>query len=221
MKTILITGANRGIGAEMARMLTVRGDHVIACARDVASLSSAMAEARALDVTDGAALDRLAADMADRTLDLLVCNAGMLAGRGGIEDKDLTAEAFAQSFAVNVTGVFLTVRACLPALRRAKGKVAVISSQMGSTERAKGAAYAYRASKSAATNLAVCLSRELAAEGIAVGAYHPGWVRTDMGGASADISAEYSAAGLITRFDELTVETAGRLRFYSGEDIPF
>jgi NAD(P)-dependent dehydrogenase (short-subunit alcohol dehydrogenase family) len=221
MRTVLITGASRGIGAAMARQMTKRQDHVIACARDVTALGPEAAERRSLDVTDTAALELLASEMATRDLDLLICNAGVFEGRGGIEDATLTATAFENSFAVNVTGVFLTIRACLPALRRRKGKIAVISSQMGSTARGKGNSYAYRASKSAATNLAACLSHELAPDGIAVGAYHPGWVRTDMGGAGADISAEDSAAGLIARFDELAVNTSGKLRFFSGEDIPF
>lgn len=221
MPTILITGANRGIGAEMAQQMTLRGDHVIGCARDAQALATSLADRCALDVTDTASLKALQASLVNTKLDLLVCNAGVLHGRGGVDDPAYTAEAFANSFAVNVTGVFMTVQACLPALRRAKGKIAIISSQMGSTERAKGAAYAYRASKSAATNLAVCLSKELADEGIAVGAYHPGWVRTDMGGTSADVSPEDSAAGLIARFDELSVATAGQLLFYSGEAIPF
>ena len=92
---------------------------------------------------------------------------------------------------------------------------------MGSTARAKGSAYIYRASKAAATNLAICLSKELGEEGIAVAAYHPGWVRTEMGGAGADISVEESAAGLIARFDELDMKGTGAFRFFSGEPIPF
>lgn len=220
MPTTLVTGANRGIGLEITRRLAARGDHVIACARAHPPTGERL-EPVDLDVTDADALTALAAGLEGRGLDLLVCNAGRLIGRGGVDDPAYTAEAFAEVLAVNVTGVFMTIRACLPALRRANGKVAVISSQMGSTARAKGAAYLYRASKAAATNLAVSLSHELGAEGIAVGAYHPGWVRTDMGGGGAAISIEESAAGLIARFEELNTANAGRLLFYSGEEIPF
>ena len=115
----------------------------------------------------------------------------------------------------------MTIRAALPAIRRGGGKIAVISSQMGSTERAGGNAYLYRASKAAATNLAVSLSKELGEEGIPVGAYHPGWVRTGMGGEAAAISVEESAEGLLHRFDLLSMNNTGCFEFYSGEPIPF
>ncbi len=220
MALVLVTGSNRGVGLEMARQFAARGDHVIACARAGGPAGEGLEPVR-LDVTDASDLSALTGQLEGRALDLLVCNAGVLKGRGGVEDPSMDEAAFAETFAVNVTGVFMTVRACLPALRRAKGKIAVISSQMGSTERAKGSAYIYRASKAAATNLAVCLSKELQEDGIAVGAYHPGWVRTDMGGSGADISAEESAAGLLVRFDELNLSTTGAFRFYSGEAIPF
>ena len=217
MQNVLITGANRGVGLAMAESLSERGDRVFGTAR----AGSTPGETISLDVTDPVSLEALANHMADETLDLLVCNAGAFIGRGGIDDPAYTAAAFAEVMAVNVAGVFLTIQAVLPALRRAKGKIAIISSQMGSSERSKGGAYIYRASKAAATNLAMNLSRELAPEGIAVGAYHPGWVRTDMGGAEADIDVETSATGLIARFDALTIETTGCFEFYSGEPIPF
>lgn len=222
MAEILITGASRGLGREMAIRYAARGDHVRAAARraNEAPTGPGLTPV-ALDVTEDASLDALAASLDGAALDLLVCNAGALVGRGGIDDPSYDRAAFERVLAVNVTGVFMTIRACLPALRRARGRVAVISSQMGSSARAKGSAYLYRASKAAATNLAVCLSKELAADGIAVSAYHPGWVRTDMGGAEADISIAESVEGLMARFDALTLETAGRFEFYSGEAIPF
>lgn len=220
MSTVLITGANRGVGLEMTRQMAARGDRVIAaCRRDAPS--GAGIEALTLDVCDDASLAAAGAALEDVALDLLVCNAGALIGRGGLDDPAYTRAAFDEVLSVNVTGVFMTIQACLPAVRRAGGKIAVISSQMGSSTRAKANSFLYRASKAAATNLAVSISKELAPEGIAVGAYHPGWVRTDMGGAEADISAEESAAGLIKRFDALGVETTGCFEFYSGEPIPF
>ena len=220
MTTTLITGASRGVGAELARQMKARGDHVIGCARS--GEAPAATEAWPLDVTDPASMEALEKRLEGQALDLLVCNAGALVGRGQMDDPLYTYEAFANVLAVNVTGVFMTIRACLPALRRANSsKIAVISSQMGSSTRAKPRAYLYCASKAAATNLAVNIAHELKPEGVAVGAYHPGWVRTDMGGAEADISAEESAAGLIQRFDALSVETAGCFEFYTGEAIPF
>ena len=218
MKTVLISGANRGVGFEMARQMVARGDHVIGGARNGQDTPG---ETLALDVTDQRSLAGMTAHLEGKPLDLLVCNAGAYKGRGGIDDPDYTADAFAEILAINVTGVFLTIRAALPALRRGGGKIAVISSQMGSSERAKGSGYIYRASKAAATNLACNLAKDLAPEGIAVGAYHPGWVRTDMGGQAADISPEESAAGLIERFDALDLRTTGCFEFYSGEVIPF
>ena len=84
-------------------------------------------------------------------------------------------------------------------LFRSGAKIAIISSQMASQERAPGGSYIYRASKAAALNLGRNLSSDLAGEGIAVGIYHPGWVSTDMGGATAPTTVEASAAGLIAR----------------------
>jgi NAD(P)-dependent dehydrogenase (short-subunit alcohol dehydrogenase family) len=122
----------------------------------------------------------------------------------------------------NIAGPFFTVRAFHAHLKRsARGKVAIISSIMGSNQRQMGNAHAYCASKAGATNLAGALAAELRADGIAVGAYHPGWVRTDMGGSSADISAEESAAGLLERIDILSVGSTGTYEDYRGVAIPF
>jgi len=109
----------------------------------------------------------------------------------------------------------------LPSLQRsAAPKIAIISSRMGSQERAKGGSYAYRASKAAAVNLGRNLAKDLEPLGIALGIYHPGWVRTDMGGGEADISEEESADGLITEFGKLSLETTGCFKNYDGADVP-
>ena len=92
---------------------------------------------------------------------------------------------------------------------------------MGSNARAGGNAYPYRASKAGATNVASNLATELKPRGIAVGSYHPGWVRTDMGGDGADLSAEESARGLLDRFEVLSLETTGVFETYTGAAMPF
>ncbi|MEM9735609.1 MAG: SDR family NAD(P)-dependent oxidoreductase [Pseudomonadota bacterium] len=213
-KTILITGANRGIGLEMARQAAAAGWQVTGTARDPATVQDFPGTLIAADVTDPGSLS-----LGEGPLDLLVCNAGQFRARGGIESPEHTAEAWASVLMTNVAGVFFTVRACLPRLRAAKGKVAVISSVMGGTGRAPGGSHLYRASKAAATNLAANLAQDLAPDGIAVGAYHPGWVRTDMGGTGADISTAESAAGLLSRFEALGMGTTGVIEDYAGRAL--
>jgi NAD(P)-dependent dehydrogenase (short-subunit alcohol dehydrogenase family) len=99
--------------------------------------------------------------------------------------------------------------------------VAILSSRLGSNMHAGGGSYIYRASKAAVTNLGRNLASDLAPRGIAVGIYHPGWVRTDMGGTGAEISPEESVAGLVARFDALSVETAGEFRTWDGRTLEF
>lgn len=213
--TILITGASRGIGAEMAAIYTQQGQTVIGTSRGQDAEWP-------LDVTNPESHTALAAKLGDQSLDLLVCNAGVFLDRGQSLDTGYAPDLWAQSFAANVTGVFLTVQAFLPHLRRGgPGKIAIVSSQMGSSTRGQGGSYIYRASKAAATNLGRNLSVDLAAEGIAVGIYHPGWVRTDMGGSTADLDVQTSAKGLVQRFEALDIEATGCFEMYNGEAMPF
>ncbi len=220
-RNIVITGANRGIGLEMTRQAAAAGDRVVAICRDPSAFpeGTGAAEVLAADVTDEDAL--AAAAQAAGPVDLLVCNAGQLRGRGGVDADGYSAENWQASLMTNVAGPFLTVRAFHANLREAGGKIAVIASIMGSSARAPGGAYSYRASKAGAVNLAQNLAKDLAAEGIAVGAYHPGWVSTEMGGGGADLTPEESAAALLTRFDVLGMETTGVFEDYRGEAIPF
>jgi len=160
--------------------------------------------------------------MAEETVDLLICNAGIYPDKGQALEDGYPSDMWAQSFATNVTGVFLTVQAFLPHLMRSDApKIAIISSQMGSDTKAPGGSYIYRSSKAAALNLARNLAADLAPEGVAVGAYHPGWVRTDMGGDGGDIDVAQSAEGLIREFDALSLETTGCFRTWDGRDHPY
>ena len=200
----LITGASRGIGAALVAEGRGRGHAVRGTIR---------AE---LDVTDAAMQRALAA--ATGPLVLLVCNAGVYLDKG-VALADVRAEDMAATFAANVTGVLLTVQAQLANLGPG-GRIAVIASAMGSQARAPGGAWAYRASKAAAVNLARNLAAELAPRGISVGAYHPGWVHTDMGGATADVSPEDSARGLWDRFEALGPDTTGCFEAWDGATVP-
>lgn len=205
---VLITGGNRGIGRELAARYRAAGNGVTATARDNSCDV-------ALDVTDPAQHRAMAEQLAGRPVDLLICNAGVYLDKGLTLDT-YTAQIWADSFAANVTGVFLTVQALLPNLRAASGKIAIISSQMASHTRAPGGSYAYRASKAAALNLGRNLATDLAPEGIAVGIYHPGWVRTDMGGQAGDIDVAEAATGLIDRFAALSPQTTGCFETWDG-----
>ena len=237
-KTLLITGANRGIGFEMARQAALSGDQVIACTRNIRTASGLVALAKdhreiqiiSLDVTAEKSIKQIAANIKCK-IDILVCNAGVLNGYGGLEDEAHDSQSIEAVLMTNIAGVFFTARSFLPHLIRrnsksegqssTNGKIAVISSIMGSQERAGSNAPIYRASKAAATNLARSLAIELAPSSIAVGAYHPGWVQTDMGGPSADVSPQESAAGLLSRFDKLNIANTGVYESYSGEKLPF
>ncbi|MDG1378337.1 MAG: SDR family NAD(P)-dependent oxidoreductase [Yoonia sp.] len=211
--TTLITGANRGIGAALFDAFTASGENTIGTARQDDTYLP-------LDVTQRASCAALAATLDKTPIDTLICNAGAYFDKG-LTMSDYTPEIWADSFAANVTGVFFTIEALLPLIRSAKaGKIAIISSQMGSNTKATGGAYAYRASKAAALNLGRNLATDLAAEGIAVGIYHPGWVQTAMGGANAAITPQQSAAGLFERITALSMANTGCFETYDGQAHP-
>jgi len=209
---VVITGANRGIGAGLAAIYRARGDQVTATART--------GDGPILDVSDPNS-HRAFAEEVSAPIDLLVCNAGAYSDNHQNLNDGYPADMWADTFAANVTGVFLTVQNLLQQLRAAEqAKVAIISSQMGSSTHASGRSLIYRASKAAALNLGINLSKALRDDGIAVGIYHPGWVRTDMGGKHADISVDESATGLAQRFDALSLATTGCFETWDGRPHP-
>lgn len=210
----LITGATRGIGAALATELAQGGTTLTLTAR------SARAGFEALDVTDPASARALAERLQGKPIDLLVCNAGVYLDKGHALETGYAADLWAKTFAANVTGVFLTIQALLPNLRAAKGKIAIISSQMASQTNAPGGSYIYRASKAAALNIGRNLAVDLKPDGIAVGIYHPGWVQTDMGGAAAQITPAESAKGLAQRFAALSLDTTGCFETWDGRAHP-
>ena len=208
----LITGANRGIG----RALLDRLPKAIGTARQASD------GYKQLDVSDQDSIDALAKELNGQPIDLLVCNAGVFRDKGRKAGDEFPTELWQQTFATNVFGVFQTVQAFLPNLRLGtKPKIAIISSGLGSQKLANGGEYIYRASKAAATNIARNLAADLKSEGIAVAAYHPGWVPTDMGGTNATVSMDDSADGLIKCFNKLDIATTGSFLRFDGVELPF
>ena len=212
---IVITGANRGIGASLADTYSARGAEVTGTSRSAGTLSQ-------LDVTDPASQSRFVASLGDDPVDLLICNAGVYLDKNEALEDGYAPDLWDQTFAANVKGVFLTVQALLHNLKRsAQPKIAIISSTMASHTRAPGGSYIYRASKAAALNLGRNLATDLRGANIAVGIYHPGWVRTDMGGATADIDLAESVSGLTAQFDALSMETTGAFLNWDGRPHAF
>ena len=215
--TTLITGANRGIGQALMAHYAQAGEDVIGTHR-----AADAGQMRTLDVTDPASHAALAQRLSDTKLDLLICNAGIYKDKGQSLSEGYPADMWAEEFATNVTGVFLTIQHMLPHLKRSgAGKIAIISSQMASDTQAPGGSYIYRASKAAALNLGRNLATDLKPMGIAVGIYHPGWVHTDMGGDSAAISVSESAKGLMERFAALNIATTGCFETWDGRPHPY
>ncbi|MEY8800844.1 SDR family NAD(P)-dependent oxidoreductase [Leisingera sp. XS_AS12] len=210
----VVTGTSRGLGKALVERLRATGYEVTGTSRDHSSGVK-------LDVSDPGQQARFAAQIKGRPVDLLVCNAGVYIDKA-MRLEDYTAEVWGKTLAANVTGVFLTVQAMLPNLRLAKApRIAILSSQMASQVRAPGGSYAYRASKAAALNIGRNLATDLQPEGIAVGIYHPGWVRTDMGGEEGEISVEESVSGLINEFEVLSLETTGCFHTWDGRIHPY
>lgn len=220
--SILITGANRGIGLALAETYAAQGHKVIATTRQIDTPNDRNIRWVTLDVTKQASFDRLNQTLDGCAVDLLICNAGVYLDKADTLIDGFAPELWEKTFKANVLGPFLTVQNLLPNLQATKNpKIAFIASNMGSNTNAHGGSYIYRASKAAVTNLASNLALDLAPIGISVGAYHPGWVITDMGGASADISTEEAVSGLIKRFSELGPDTTGCFRSFDGNTLPF
>jgi len=220
MSTVVITGANRGIGLELARQFRKRGDEVVAACRkssdELTKLGVEIVEG--VDVADDASVGQLASSLKGRTIDVLVNCAGILSDESL---GDLDFDRMRRQFEVNSLGP-LRVTAALRGNLGQGSKVAIVTSRMGSIEdNTSGGRYGYRMSKAAVNMAGRSLANDLKDVGVAVAILHPGFVRTDMTGHQGLIDPPESAAGLISRIDELTLETTGTFWHTNGEIIPW
>jgi NAD(P)-dependent dehydrogenase (short-subunit alcohol dehydrogenase family) len=221
MATVLITGANRGIGLEYCRQLQARDDTVVAVCRTPSPELVALGvriEA-GIDLTDGAAIADLVERLGPLAIDVLILNAGLLE-RTSLENLDV--DSLRRQFEVNALAPLRLTRALLGHLSEG-AKVILMTSRMGSIDdNSSGGAYGYRMSKVALNMAGKSLAIDLRPRGIAVALLHPGMVRTRMTGFSDQgISTEESVHGLLERIDALRLETSGSFWHANGQELPW
>jgi len=228
-ETVLITGASRGIGLEFVRQYAEDGARVIACCRtperaqDLAALAARNGhiDVQALDVTDHARIEALAQALRGTAIDVLVNNAGISGGREQALGS-LDYGKWREALETNLLAPVKMAEAFADHVARSRRKViANISSMLGSIERASGQRVIYRSSKAALNMATKCLAGDLAGRDVTVVAFHPGHVRTDMGGPSAPVTPHDSVHGLRTVIAGLDTAQSGRFLNYDGTPIPW
>ncbi len=222
-KTILITGAGRGIGRQLALQSLESGASVIACARRIGDLDELVAkgaEAQALEVTDLDAINSLKAALGDRPIDILFNNAGIIGpDRQAIGDMDI--DGWRETMEVNVYAPYRVSEALVDNVAAGDHRtIVVVSSKMGSMSlNTVSDRFIYRSSKAAVNQVVVCMANEWQPRGVRVVATHPGWVSTDMGGSAAPVTPAESATGLLKIANGMTDEASGRFWNYDGEEL--
>lgn len=232
MKTVLITGANRGLGLEFTTQYLVAGWHVHACCRNPEASAGLATLAKThpsnltihtLDVADFNQIAQLANKLSASTIDLLINNAGVYPDRDGQGLGEMDYEDWGDAFRVNAMAPLHMTEAFIEHVARSVDrKIVFITSKMGSLEdNTSGGCYAYRSSKAALNMVAKSLSIDLAPRGVVTLLLHPGWARTDMGGPNAWISAQQSVSGMRNIITNATLADAGKFHAYDGKLIPW
>jgi NAD(P)-dependent dehydrogenase (short-subunit alcohol dehydrogenase family) len=225
--TVLITGANRGLGLEFVKQYAIDNYEVIACARKLNKKDSLhkLQEAYknisifALDIQNFTSIDQLAKTL-KKPIDILINNAGVYPD-SSIDHIDY--DAWLDTFKINTLAAFKMTKAFLPHLKKGDlKKVASLTSKMGSIDdNSGGGEYLYRSSKTALNMVMKSLSIDLKPYDLSLITLHPGWVRTDMGGPNGLINADESVAGMKRQIDKLSVKTTGQFIAYDGKKIPW
>jgi NAD(P)-dependent dehydrogenase (short-subunit alcohol dehydrogenase family) len=219
-KTVLITGANRGIGLALTKLCAKRGDKVYAVCRNSSKALDALNVNVLTDinVAEKPSIIGLKLAMTGIKIDLLINNAGLL-----ISDQlvGLKSDPIRQQLEVNAIAPLMVTEALLENLGSGS-KVAMISSRMGSiADNQSGKHYGYRMSKAALNAGAKSLALDVKERNIAVGVYHPGFVQTDMVHHQGDISADESAKRLLALMEQLTMAESGVFKHANGELLPW
>ncbi|MCA9563883.1 MAG: SDR family oxidoreductase [Myxococcales bacterium] len=220
MGVYVITGANRGIGLELAKQLSARGEKVIGVCRTSSKELEECAEEviDGVDVTEPDSVKGLAARLKKRSISVLINNAGLLE-RTALGELDY--DSIHRQFEINAVGPLRVTEALLGNLG-SDSKVALLTSRMGSIEdNTSGSHYGYRMSKAALNIAGKSLAIDLAERGISVVILHPGFVRTGMTGGNGFVDPDEAAGMLIDRIDDLSLKTSGRFLHANGEQLPW
>jgi NAD(P)-dependent dehydrogenase (short-subunit alcohol dehydrogenase family) len=217
MPRVLVTGAGRGIGLEFARQYAADGWEVIATVRgETDDLAGLGVRVERLDMRDFAALEAFPERLGGAPLDLFIANAGVSAAKH--IDSAAEAETALEVLAVNAVAPTLLAHRLAPLVEAAGGRMAAITSRMGSIADTSGGWLGYRGAKAALNAYWAALAHELP---VPIVLLHPGWVRTDMGGRSAPLSAAESIAGMRRVIDALTPERSGAFLDHQGRIVPW
>ena len=219
MATVLITGCNRGIGLQLCKQFAERGDDVVAvCRQSSAELEALQVRVIAnVDVSEATSMPDLSKAIGSLPIDILVNCAGILR-RDALGELDY--DEMLEQFRVNTLGPLRVSETLLENLHEGS-KLIIITSRVGSIEdNSSGGYYGYRASKTAVNQVGMNLKHDLGPRGIAIALLHPGYVATDMTDGQG-VAPEDAARGLISRIDDLTLETSGGFWHAEGYELPW
>ncbi|MEM7207340.1 MAG: SDR family oxidoreductase [Pseudomonadota bacterium] len=229
-RTVLITGANRGIGLELARQYSKDDWNVIACCRNPESAHELQALAEhdqkiniyELNVTNYDQVKSLADQLLNTPIDVLLSNAGLYGSRGNYFGS-VDPENWREVLEVNTIAPLMLAQAFVEHVAASEKKtIAIVSSKVGSIkDNRSGGGYVYRSSKTAVNQVVKSLSIDLAERGVCVLSLHPGWVQTDMGGPNAEITTEMSVTGLKKVLDSTDLNQSGKFIEFDGNPIPW
>ena len=230
MATVLITGANRGIGLEFVKQYLARGENVIGTCRDIEA-AEALAQLSTnnenlqllkLDVANDESLMAFPAQLVNSPIDIFINNAGVYGPRNSVFNN-VDAENWLPVLRVNTIAPMLLTQRIIENLKQGEGKkLLYVTSKMGSIDDNNGGgSYVYRSSKAALNAVVKSIAVDLGGAGFDVAVLHPGWVRTDMGGPNGLIDTETSVVGMISVIDNLNSDNTGSFFNYDGTIIPW
>lgn len=231
MSTIMIVGATRGIGLELTKQYANEGNQVIACARDTANASllnevasgSENIKIEQLDIADAGSIQSASSRIGEEAIDSVIIVAGWVGGMPDNQTIDnIDIDEWHNTLNINTIGPLLVAKAFKSNLAASgNGNLMILSSQLAASTWPMGGMYIYSTTKAAVSKVGQILALDWAEDPIIVSIMHPGWVQTDMGGPTAEITAEESASGIRNVLSGLTKEDSGNFYKWNGDIHPW